>query len=219
MHASEHVVIRRRSGKTHRVAADPGAEPGRPDSVGENDINWPIPEIAMWPLASALIALMVWAFGFDWVLVPIVPLMVVLAAITVIDLRELRVPDLLTRPATVLAVPLLALATLTDWADVSLLRALFGALAMGGLYFAMWFIYPKGMGFGDVKLAVILGAQLGFFGWIVLFRGIIAAHFVSAPAAILLLIFAKAKRDTGFPFGPFLVAGTVIALVMEARGL
>ena len=74
------------------------------------------------------------------------------------------------------------------------------------------------MGFGDVKLAPIIGAQLGFFGWIPVARGVIAAYLIVGPIAILLLVFGRAHRKTGFPFGPFMAAGSVVALVLEARG-
>jgi len=184
----------------------------------QHDIAWPVPEKTMWPLAVVLAAVMVLAFGFDWVLVSIVPLAALLGVITVIDLRELRIPDKLTGPAAVAALPLLALSLLSDWDDLSLLRALLGALAMGGFYFLLWMIYPAGMGFGDVKLAPILGAQLAFFGWVPLVRGVIAAHFISGPIMLILLLFGRAKWKTGVPFGPFLVAGTLVALALEAQG-
>lgn len=225
--------------KTRRVSSDPsdpsaddamspdpdplGAEAPataeRPESVGENDIAWPIPEAAMWPLAAVFAGLMVWAFGIDWVLASTVPLAVLLAVITVIDLRELRIPNKLTRPGTLLAIPLLALSLLSDWSDLSLLRALIAGLALGAVYFMIFFIYPPGMGLGDVKLAPILGAQLGLFGWIAVVRAVLLAHLIAGPVAILLMIFGRARRGTGFPFGPFLVAGTLIALVLEGRGI
>lgn len=172
----------------------------------------------MYPLAVALSALMIWAFGFDWVLVSLIPFVVFLSAMTVIDLRELRIPDKLTKPAALAAAPLLGVSMLTDWADVSLVSALLGALAMGAFYFILFFIYPAGMGFGDVKLAPIIGAQLGFFGWIPAARGLIGAYLIVGPIALLLLIFGGAHRKTGFPFGPFMAAGAVVALVLEARG-
>jgi len=201
-------------GQTRAVTS--GAD--RPESVGEDDLAWPVPVAAMVPLAVVLVGLVVWAFGFDWVLVSVVPFVVMLAIMIVIDLRELRIPDKLTGPSAVAAAPLLALSLLSDWSDISLLRALLGALAMGGFYLVLWLIYPPGMGFGDVKLAPTIGAQLAFFGWIPLVRGVIAAYFVAGPVAILLLLFGKAKRKTGFPFGPFMAVGAVIALLLEASG-
>lgn len=190
----------------------------RPSSVGENDIAWPVPELTIVPLALVLCGLMVWAFGFDWVLVSILPFVVFLSAMTVIDLRELRIPDKLTGPAALATVPLLALSLLSDWDDVSIVRALLGALAMGGFYFVLFFIAPGGMGFGDVKLAPIIGAQLGFFGWIPLVRGLLAAYLIVGPVAIVLLLLRRAGRKTGFPFGPFMAAGAVVALVLEGLG-
>jgi len=161
---------------------------------------------------------MLWAFGFDWVLVSVIPFVVFLSVMTVIDFRELRIPDKLTKPAALAAGPLLALSLLSDFDDTSLLRALLGALAMGAFYFTLFFIYPAGMGFGDVKLAPIIGAQLGFFGWIPEIRALLGAYLIVGPVAILLLIFGRARMKTGFPFGPFMAAGALVALVLHARG-
>lgn len=196
----------------------PADQQDRPASVGENDIAWPVPVWAMGPLAVVLAGALAWGFGADWVLVSVVPFAIFLAVMIVIDLRELRIPDKLTAPAAIAAGPLLALSLLSDWDDLSLLRALLGALAMGAFYFVLFIIYPPGMGFGDVKLAPIIGAQLGLFGWVPLIRGVIAAYFIVGPVAILLLIFGRAKRSTGFPFGPFMAAGAVAALLLEAAG-
>ncbi|MFT4990185.1 MAG: leader peptidase (prepilin peptidase)/N-methyltransferase [Acidimicrobiales bacterium] len=217
--------------KTHQVSSEESepeqpesnveagaASADQPSSVGKNDIAWPVPVVSMYPLAAALSGLMVWAFGLDWVLVSLIPFVIFLSATTVIDLRELRIPDKLTKPAAVAAVPLLALSLLSEWDDISLVRALLGALAMGAFYFTLFFIYPAGMGFGDVKLAPIIGAQLGLFGWVPEVRGLIAAYFIVGPVAVLLLIFGRARMKTEFPFGPFMAIGAIVALVLHARG-
>ncbi|MFT5268529.1 MAG: leader peptidase (prepilin peptidase)/N-methyltransferase [Acidimicrobiales bacterium] len=217
--------------KTHQVSSEESepeqpesnveagaASADQPSSVGKNDIAWPVPVVSMYPLAAALSGLMVWAFGLDWVLVSLIPFVIFLSATTVIDLRELRIPDKLTKPAAIAAVPLLALSLLSDWDDISLVRALLGALAMGAFYFTLFFIYPAGMGFGDVKLAPIIGAQLGLFGWVPEVRGLIAAYFIVGPVAVLLLIFGRARMKTEFPFGPFMAIGAIVALVLHARG-
>ena len=217
--------------KTHQVSSEESepeqpesnveagaASADQPSSVGKNDIAWPVPVVSMYPLAAALSGLMVWAFGLDWVLVSLIPFVIFLSATTVIDLRELRIPDKLTKPAAIAAVPLLALSLLSEWDDISLVRALLGALAMGAFYFTLFFIYPAGMGFGDVKLAPIIGAQLGLFGWVPEVRGLIAAYFIVGPVAVLLLIFGRARMKTEFPFGPFMAIGAIVALVLHARG-
>lgn len=201
-----------------------GADPSQPgdsddtvDSVetGTHDLNWNVPVWSIAPLAVIVIGLLVAAFGFSALLWSLVPFAVLIAAVTVIDLRELRVPNRITGPAALAAVPAILLASLADWPDVSLTRAVAGAAVMGGVYFVMAMIYPAGMGFGDVKLAPLLGAQLGLFGWIPLVRGLILAFFLVGPVAIVLLLLRKAGRSTGLPFAPFMCVGALIALLLE----
>jgi len=222
MRKNQHVINDDDAELSGSEMADPASDQtgsvDQPNSVGESDIAWPVPTVAMYPLAAALTGLMLWAFGFDWVLVSVIPFVVFLSVMTVIDFRELRIPDKLTKPAALAAGPLLALSLLSDFDDISLLRALLGALAMGAFYFTLFFIYPAGMGFGDVKLAPIIGAQLGFFGWIPEIRALLGAYLIVGPVAILLLIFGRARMKTGFPFGPFMAAGALVALVLHARG-
>ena len=186
----------------------------RPGDEG-HDIAWPVPLWTIVPLALALTVLMAWRFGASLMLVSVVPLMGMLAAITVIDLRELRVPNAILRPAAVVAVPAIVIASFADWSDLSLIRAVLGALAMGAVYFVMALINPAGMGMGDVKLAPFLGAQLALFGWIPLVRGLFLAFLIVGPVAILLLLFRRAGAKTGLPFAPFMAAGTIAALVLE----
>lgn len=169
----------------------------------------------MVPLIAALCALMVYAFGWSRTLFSSLPFVALLGAITVIDLRELRVPNKLVGPAAIVGVPLLLIASTADWPDVSFGRALLGALALGGGYFLLAMIYPAGMGFGDVKLSPIIGAQLALFGWVPFWRGLLGAFLLVGPVAILLLLLRRARVGTGLPFAPFMAAGAVLALTLE----
>lgn len=180
-----------------------------------DDLAWPIPMFTMVPLALAFGAALVWAFGSDRVLVSLLPFAGLLAAITIIDLRELRVPNKLVGPGAALAVPLLLVASTSDWPDVSFWRAVLAGLVMFAAYFLLAMIYPAGMGLGDVKLSPIIGAQLGLFGWIPFVRGVLAAFFLVGPVAIVLLLLRKAGAKTGLPFAPFMAFGAIIALVLE----
>lgn len=195
----------------------PAREPAAA-SVGVDDLNWPIPEATMLPLAAIFVAAMVWAFGFDRVLIVLVPFVVLLAAITVIDLRELRVPDRLVAPAAIVAVPLLAIAATSPWPDLSLWRAIAAGAAMGFGYFVLAIVHPAGMGLGDVKLSPIIGAQLGLFGWIPTVRGVLLAFLLVGPVALLLLLVKKAKAQSGLPFAPFMALGAIGALLLEGFG-
>lgn len=214
--------------QTRRVDPEPtssdepadGAETESPDLPIE-DLALSVPMAIIPFLAAALTALMWAGFGNDRLLISVVPFVVLLAAITVIDLRELRVPNKLTGPAALAALPLLLLATTSDWPDLSIGRALLGALAYGSFYFVIWFVYPPGMGFGDVKLAPIIGAQLGLFGWVPLVRSLLLAHLVSGLVAVAIILVGVATRGrlrfrTAFPFAPFMVIGAIAALALEA---
>ena len=191
------------------------------DFDGIEDLAFPIPFAAAWPLAAALAAVMAWRFGADLVLVTVLPFVALLAVLTVIDLRELRVPNAILKPAYVVAVPLFVVGSLSDWDDVSLVRAVIGAAALGALYFVILFIYPPGMGWGDVKLAPLIGAQLAFFGWIPFVRSLIVSHLVSGVVAIVIVVLGLVSRGrlrwkTAFPFAPFMAIGAVVALLLEA---
>lgn len=221
--------------ETERVDEGRASDEGVPDGEGvpeepaeDNvvDLAWPIPLWTMVPLAVALVATMAWAFGTDRVLVSILPFMALIAAVTVIDLRELRIPNRLLQPAALLALVLIPIASTSDWHDLSLVRALLGALVYGAIYFIVLFIYPPGMGWGDVKFAPLIGAQLGLFGWIPLVRALIASHLVAGAVAIIIVIVRLVMRlvrrepragvPVAFPFGPFMALGAVVALLLEA---
>ena len=185
------------------------------DSATGHDLNWPIPNWTMVPLIAVLGILMVAAFGASRTLVSLLPFVALVGAVTVIDLRELRVPNKLVGPAVIIGVPLLLIASTAEWPDLSFGRALVGAAGMGAGYFVLALIYPAGMGLGDVKLSPIIGAQLALFGWVPFWRGLLGAFLIVGPVAILLLLLRKAGVGTGLPFAPFMGAGAVAALAME----
>lgn len=189
-------------------------EAGRADSTENiSGVAFDVPLWLVVPVGLLFGALTVSAFGVDWVLVSLGPLVVVLSVIAVVDLRELRIPNRLTYPLIIAIWPLLSASMLSGWPDLSLRRASLASLAMAGFYLLLHLAFPSGLGFGDVKLAVILGAQLGFFGWHTLFRGVLLTHLSSGPVAIALLVIAG--RKTAFPFGPFMIFGAATALLLE----
>lgn len=134
-------------------------------------------------------------------------------ALAVIDLDTRRLPDRIVLPSyAVLAVLLTASSALTgQWGD--LVRAGAGAAAVFAGYFAVAFAYPGGMGFGDVKLAGLLGGALGYVSWQAVAVGVLGALVLGAVAALAVLACRGGGRGTTIPFGPFLVAGALVALV------
>ena len=174
------------------------------------------PISARYPVVEAGTALLFGAMaarlGFDAALPAFLYLCAVGVALGLIDLDTQRLPDALTLPSyAVAAVGLGAAAAATGhWHE--LVRAGIGAAVLGGFYFAVWFAYPAGMGFGDVKLAPTLGAYLGWLGYGVLAVGAFLGFFFGAVVGVGVILFKDGGRKTRIPFGPFMILGTLAAV-------
>ncbi|MFF2198964.1 prepilin peptidase [Streptomyces sp. NPDC058145] len=146
-----------------------------------------------------------------WLL--LAPVWVLLAAV---DVRVQRLPDPLTLPLAAAGLGLLALVTLMPEHAGDWLTALYGALALGGGYLVLFLVNPSGMGFGDVKLALGMGAVLGWYGWPTLLLGTFAGFLLGALYGGALVVARRAGRKTAIPFGPFLIAGAFAGLLIGA---
>lgn len=147
------------------------------------------------------------AFGPDPVLPAYLYLAAVCLALSLIDIDTRRLPDRLTLPSYAVFVLLLSVGVVASAPPGALVRALLGGLAMFGLYFALWFAYPSGMGFGDVKLAGLLGVATAWVGWGAWAVGVFFGFLYGGAFGIVLLLARGASRKTKVPYGPFLVAG------------
>jgi leader peptidase (prepilin peptidase) / N-methyltransferase len=126
----------------------------------------------------------------------------VLVIVTRTDFEHRLIPDKIILPGAVL---LLVLRTIDDPS----VEWVASALAAGLVLFVIVFIYPRGIGMGDVKLAAFLGAGLGAPVAVALFLGFFAAFF---PALAIFVTRGKAARRKAIPLGPFLALGAVVAL-------
>jgi leader peptidase (prepilin peptidase) / N-methyltransferase len=137
-------------------------------------------------------------------------------ALAAIDLAVRRLPNRLVLPAYPVIAVLLAGAGAVeqDWASV--LRAGLGGLALFLFFFVLATIHPEGMGFGDVKLAGVIGLVLGYLSWSALLVGAFAAFFLGAVVGIIAIAVGRAGRKTALPFGPFMVGGALLALWITA---
>jgi leader peptidase (prepilin peptidase)/N-methyltransferase len=136
--------------------------------------------------------------------------------LTIVDFRVQRLPDVLTLPLAALALALLAAAAALPEHAGHWLTALLGALVLGGAYFLLFLVNPDGMGFGDVKLALGLGAVLGWYGWATVFLGTFAGFLFGGLYGLGLVLARRAGRRTAIPFGPFLIAGALVGLLTGA---
>ncbi|MFI0900333.1 prepilin peptidase [Streptomyces sp. NPDC020983] len=135
-------------------------------------------------------------------------------ALALVDLRVFRLPDVLTLPALGGTAVLLGAAALLPSHDGSWPRALLAGAALGVLYLVLFLVNPAGMGFGDVKLAPTLGLALGWYGWSAVVNGTLAAFLLGAVAGLVLLASGRANRKTPIPFGPFMLLGSAVGLLL-----
>jgi leader peptidase (prepilin peptidase)/N-methyltransferase len=154
-----------------------------------------------------------WRFGASWALPAYLLLFAALLVVSVIDLESYRIPNRILIPATVAAIPLLALAALGQGHPGAFLRAVAGGAAAFGALLVMALISPRGMGMGDVKLAFLLGLYLGYLGWGELALGLFAGFLLGAVIGLGLIVSGLRSRKDAVPFGPFLAAGTVVAVL------
>nr|WP_107909068.1 A24 family peptidase [Streptomyces chartreusis] len=130
-----------------------------------------------------------------------------------VDFAARRLPDVLTLPFAAAALLLLAVAAVLPGSRGSWTSALLGSLALGACYFVL-FLLSNGFGFGDVKLALALGAVLGWYGWANVLVGTLAGYLFGALYGIGLVIAGRADRTSRIPFGPFLLAGTLAGVLL-----
>ncbi|MGI5262493.1 prepilin peptidase [Streptomyces angustmyceticus] len=130
------------------------------------------------------------------------------AALLLVDSAVQRLPDVLTFPAAVGTLVLLAGAA-AEGEPGSLPRAVAVAVAAGVLFTAFAL---GGMGLGDAKLAVSLGALLGWRSWQAAWAGLVLAFTLGALCALVLLVVQRRSRKSTLAFGPALIIGTLAVL-------
>ena len=176
------------------------------------------PISARYPVVEALTAVLFVVLTLRFGLDPVLPAYLYLAAVglalALIDLDTKRLPDRLTLPSYVVAPVLIGLGALLGSDSGDLFRALIGGAAMYAFYFALAFAYPAGMGFGDVKLAGVLGLYTAWLGWGAWAVGLFGGFLFGGVWGIALLASGRGGRKSKVPFGPFMLAGTLLAVLV-----
>jgi leader peptidase (prepilin peptidase)/N-methyltransferase len=151
---------------------------------------------------ALLVAGCVLAFGLTADAAVAAVFCVSLVAVSATDLEHRIIPNKIVLPAAaVVLAAQTALHPSPEWA--------LGALGASGFLFVAALAYPAGMGMGDVKLALLMGAMLGRTVGVALMLGMIVAL---VPGVVLLAKHGQKARKMGIPFGPFLALGSVVAL-------
>ena len=156
--------------------------------------------------------------GWSVTLVPVLALVAGAVAMSAVDLAVMRIPTRFVYVTAAAVTAGLVLASVVEGPARRLLGAGVGAAALGGFLLVLHLISPRSLGFGDVRLATLVGAVVGWCGWqgehpvlapiqAVLHAGLVAGLVGSVAGGVLLIV---RRRDQPFPFGPALAAGGVV---------
>lgn len=150
-------------------------------------------------------------FGASWALVPMLVLASTLLAQSIIDLETYRLLDKITFPVLGASLVMIGVISVAEGEADSALLAVVGSLAYTlALFVPAWFM-PRGMGLGDVKLALLLGLFLGWAHPVLILFSLIIACLLGI--LVGLVFFAVRRTSAEYPFGPWLALGCLIALV------
>lgn len=133
-------------------------------------------------------------------------------SLALIDIDTHKLPNAIVLPSYLVGGILLATTGILTGDFDALIRSAVGMAAMWVAYFLLAMLYPGGMGFGDVKLAGVLGLYLGFVGWGALLVGAFAAFFLGGIFSLVLLALKRVGRKSGIPFGPWMLIGAWVGI-------
>jgi leader peptidase (prepilin peptidase)/N-methyltransferase len=175
---------------------------------------------ARYPMVEALVGLIFagigWRFGLSWTGAGEAVLAAGLVVLAFIDLDHMLLPRRIVYVTlTVVALVFVAgAASGSQWHR--LLIAAVSAVVPWALFFAINFVSPKALGFGDVRLALLMGFGLGWLGAAYAFLGFIVASVLGSVVGLSLIAAGKAGRRTPVPFGTFLAAGALVSALAGA---
>jgi leader peptidase (prepilin peptidase)/N-methyltransferase len=155
-----------------------------------------------------------WTLGPGPDLVLFLAFAVLAVLLAAIDLACLRLPDTLVIPSFWVASALLTLLALGTGRWPDLLRAGLAAATLGALFLMLAILPGAGLGYGDVKLAALLGLLLGWLGWGSVLLGGLLPWLFNGVVVIGLLLAGRVHRKSHLPFGPAMLAGSLAAVVL-----
>ncbi len=152
-------------------------------------------------------------FGASFLALALAYLACISVALAFIDLRAQRLPDALVLPPYPVVAILLVADAIAGGGFGNLARAAAGLGALGGAYGLLWLAYRKGLGFGDVKTAGVLGMVAGYLGWSSLAVAGIAGPLIGGIVVTIGLATHRLTRKSRVPYGPALLAGAWVAIL------
>ena len=151
------------------------------------------------------------AIDVDWVLPAYLWFVAVTVTLTLTDLDTKLIPNRILFPGTIVGLVLLMGGAIVEGGPI--VRPLAGGVIYFVLLLALALIARGGFGFGDVKLAFLLGLFTAYQSWETLIVAVFAAFLLGGLVSAILVVFRIRSRKDSIPFGPYLVAGAYLAIV------
>lgn len=170
-------------------------------------LPWTVPLVQI--IVPAAMALTIAVFVDSWVALPYLFLVVALTAIAVVDLRIWLIPFWMPWLFTAIGLVLIAAVSISIGSPGYIVRAVLGGIATFALFFVLWLAAPGKLGFGDVRLALLLGTFLAWMHPILPIYGLLFGSVIGLGMGGAALL---ARRDSRFPFGPALALGAMAAV-------
>jgi leader peptidase (prepilin peptidase)/N-methyltransferase len=175
------------------------------------------PISARYPLVELLtgtaFAVVAVRFGLSWELPAFCVFFAGLIAVSAVDLDCRRIPTRMLQVTAAVGLPWLVVAAVVDGDVWPLARAGLGAVGSYGALFLVHVVNPRGLGFGDVRLAGLMGAFLGWLGPLHPGLGLLLGFLYGSVVGVGVLVAGGGGRRTAIPFGPFLAGGAVTAVL------
>ncbi len=163
-------------------------------------------------LTAALFAGAAAHFGRHVIVAPFCAFFALVVVVSVTDLSHRLVPRWLVYGGLAVIVPGLVVTSATDDTWHSLTgSAVAGAVAFG-LFFAVWWFVPRGMGFGDVRLAGIIGVVVGYLSLVHAYLAFLAGFVAGLVFGLAVMATSASGRKTRIPFAPSLALGAVVSV-------
>ena len=147
-----------------------------------------------------------------WVLPAFLVFVWAMILLTVTDLDTQLIPNRILGPATVAGIVLLGLGYIADTSSGSPVQALIGGVAYFLVMLVLALIVRGGLGFGDVKLAFLIGVFTGYLSLGHVLVSGIGSFLIGGLVAVFLLVTRRSGRKDAIPFGPFMTAAAIATI-------
>jgi leader peptidase (prepilin peptidase)/N-methyltransferase len=187
---------------------------GPPDDEAAPAVSSTARQVGVAIACGVLFGALAARFEDSWALPAYLVLAAALVVLSVIDLELYILPNRIVYPLGFAMAVLLTIAAVGDDDFDAIVRGLVAGVVAFTIFFVLHLISPRSMGFGDVKLAFVLGLSLGWLGWGYVLLGLFLGLFYGAVIGIVLIATRVRAKSQALPFGPFLAAGALTAILV-----